>query len=143
MNQFEIVYIVGDENDLVKLRANYRKDDVYIYPIQTSKEKMQKLFSSVMHRADKLTKEPEFYNTLWNTCATSILSHVNTLRTDKISWEKKILLPSHSDYIAYELGLIDTELSLPEAREYYKINTLSEKFADDVRYSEKIRVERR
>lgn len=41
MNQFEITYIVGDENDLVKLRANHRKDDVYMYPIKTSKEKMQ------------------------------------------------------------------------------------------------------
>lgn len=41
MNQFEITYIVGDENDLVKLRANHRKDDVYMYPINTSKEKMQ------------------------------------------------------------------------------------------------------
>lgn len=41
MNQFEITYIVGDENDLVKLRANYRKDDVYMYPINTTKEKMQ------------------------------------------------------------------------------------------------------
>ncbi|MDD2916586.1 MAG: DUF4105 domain-containing protein [Candidatus Gracilibacteria bacterium] len=143
MNQFEIVYIVGDENDLVKLRSNYRKDAVYMYPIKTPKEKMQGLFSSAMHRADQLTKEPEFYNTLWNTCTTSILRHVNALRTDKISWEKKILLPSHSDDIAYELGLIDTSLSLPEAREYYKINALSEKYADDTRYSEKIRVERK
>ena len=41
MNQFEITYIVGDENDLVKLRANYRKDAVYMYPIKTSKDKMQ------------------------------------------------------------------------------------------------------
>ncbi len=41
MNQFEIVYIIGDENDLVKLRANYRKDSVYMYPINTPKEKMK------------------------------------------------------------------------------------------------------
>lgn len=143
MNQFEIVYIIGDENDLVKLRANYRKDTVYMYPINTPKEKIQGLFLSAIHRADQLTKEPEFYNTIWNTCTTSILRHVNALRTDKISWEKKILLPSHSDDIAYEIGLIDTSLSLKEACEYYKINELSEKYADDVKYSEKIRVERR
>lgn len=143
MNQFEITYIVGDENDLVKLRANYRKDTVYMYPIKTPKEKTQGLFLSAMHRADKLTKEPEFYNTLWNTCTTSILQHVNALRTDKVSWSQKILLPSHSDDIAYELGLIDTSLSLSEAREYYKINELSEQFGDDVKYSPKIRKEKK
>ncbi len=89
MNQYEIVYMVGDEKDLVKLRANYRKDAVHMYPINTPKEKMQSLFFSVMHRADKLSKEPEFYNTLWNTCTTSILTHVNALRDEKISWSKK------------------------------------------------------
>lgn len=143
MNQFEITYIVGDENDLVKLRANYRKDAVYMYPIKTSKDKMQWLFLSAMHRADKLTKEPEFYNTIWNTCTTSILRHVNALRTDKVGWDKRILLPSHSDEIAYDLWLIDTSLPPAEAREYYKINGLSEEFANDSQYSEKIRKERR
>ena len=130
MNQFEIVYIVWDEKDLVKLRANHRKDIVRMYPMDATKEQIQSLFSSVMHRADKLTKEPEFYNTLWNTCTTSILRHVNTLRTDKISaLDMKVLLPSNSDKIAYNLWLIDTSLSLEGARSYYEINSLSEEFA--------------
>jgi len=142
MNQYEIVYIVGDEKDLVKLRANYRKDIVRMYPMNATKEQIQSLFSSVMYRADKLTKEPEFYNTLWNTCTTSILRHVNTLRSDKISpFDEKVLLPSNSDKIAYNLWLIDTSLSLEEARSYYEINELSENFAKSEDYSQKIRRE--
>lgn len=143
LNQYEIVYIVWDENDLIKLRANYRKDSVYMYPIKASKEKIQALFLSVMHRAVKLSKEPEYYNTLWNTCATNILWHVNNLREEKIPWNKKILLPSRSDSIAYELWLIDTSLTLKEAREYYKINDLSMKFPADRWYSLNIRKDRK
>ncbi|MDD2871965.1 MAG: DUF4105 domain-containing protein [Candidatus Gracilibacteria bacterium] len=145
MNQYEIVYIVGDENDLIKLRANYRKDTVRMYPVNTPKEKIQQLFQTALHRADKLTKEPEFYNTLWNTCTTSILKHVNSLREEKITgFDTKILLPSNSDKIAYDLGLIDTKLSLEEAREYYKINELSEKYGNDnENYSKMIRKERK
>ena len=143
LNQYEIMYVIGDENDLIKLRANYRKDEVYMYPIKTSKENMQALFSSVMRRADKLSKQPEFYNTIWNTCATNILNHVNDLRSEKISWGKKILLPSHSDQVAYDAGLIDTSLLLPEARDYYRINQLSEAFANDPNYSKLIRREKR
>lgn len=143
MNQYEIVYIIWDENDLVKLRANYRKDDVFMYPINTPKENIKELFLSVMHRADKLSKEPEFYNTLWNTCATSILNHTNNLRKEKIWWNKQILLPSHSDEIAYRLWLIDTMLPLPEARSYYKINELSLQYWNDMKYSDKIRKERK
>lgn len=80
---------------------------------------------------------------IWNTCATSILRHINALRSEKISWSKKILLPSNSDQVAYAVGLIDTSLPLSEAREYYKINDLSEEFADDENYSIFIRKERR
>ena len=147
LNQYEMVYVIWDENDLIKLRANYRKDDVFMYPIKTSKENIKQLFVSAMQRADKLSKKPEFYNTFTNTCITSILEHVNLLREDNwkeiISWSKKIFLPSHSDQIAYDLWLIDTELSLKEAREYYKINDLSEKFWDDRNYSELIRKEKK
>ena len=142
LNQYEMVYIVWDENDLVKLRANYRKDVVRMYPIKTDKEKIVQLFQTALHRADKLTKEPEFYNTLWNTCTTSILKHVNALRAEKISWfDTKILLPSNSDKIAYDLWLIDTILNLDEARKYYKINELSEKYKNSENYSKMIRVE--
>jgi hypothetical protein len=56
-----------------------------MYPIKTDKEKIVQLFKTALHRADKLTKEPEFYNTVWNTCTTSILKHVNALRNEKIS----------------------------------------------------------
>jgi hypothetical protein len=140
LNQFEIVYILWNENDLIKLRADIRKDIVRLYPMKATKTQIKELFSSVLHRADKLSKEPEFYNTFWNTCTTSILRHVNSLRENKISgFDFKILLPSNSDKIAYDLWLIDTELSLEEAREYYTINELSEKSKDVEMYSEDIR----
>jgi hypothetical protein len=139
LNQYEIVYILGSENDLIKLRTNYRKDEVYMYPIQTPKEKIQKLFLSMMHRADKLSREPEFYNTLWNTCTTNILSHVNRLREEKIAWNKYVLLPSHSDEIVYQAGLINTKFSLDEARKYYRIDELARNANGNDPFSESIR----
>jgi hypothetical protein len=95
--------MIGSEEDFVKLRANYRKDEVIMYPIQTSKEKIQKLFVSMLERADKLSKKPEFYNTITQNCTTSILDHVNELRTEAIPWTKEALLPSHSDKVIYDL----------------------------------------
>jgi hypothetical protein len=113
----------------VKLRANIRKDIVRMFPMKATKDQIQKLFISVLKRADKLSKYPEFYNTIYKTCTTSILQHVNELRQDKISgFDFKVLLPSNSDKIAYEENLIDTDLTLEQAREYYKINDLSIKF---------------
>jgi len=143
LNAYEIVYIIWDEEDLIKLRANYRKDTVILYPIKAEKKQVQRLLLSVMKRADALSKQPEFYNTLTNTCTTSILWHINILKEQNnmspIEWSKKVLLPSYSDEIAYDAWLINTNLPLDQAREYYTINTLSELHNWDEDYSTLIR----
>lgn len=142
-NQFELTYVIADERDAIKLRSNYRKDDVFLYPVRTTPDKMRALFISAMKRADKLTREPEFYHLIWNTCTTNILHHVNALREEKIPFSQKVFLPSHSDEIAIEADLIDTNLSPQKAREYYRINDLALQFANDPLFSERIRKERK
>ena len=101
MNQFEIQYVLASEEDIIKLRTNYRNNEVYMYPIDTPKEKIKELFRSMMIRTDKLNREPEFYNTIWNNCTTTILQHANALRQDKLNGGIFTLLPSHSDEIVY------------------------------------------
>ena len=145
LNQYEIVYILGDENDLIRLRTNIRKDEVRMYPIKVSKDNLKKIFLSALHRADKLSKEPEFYNTFWNTCMTNILKHVNSVISDKNKKVKTlnldIFLPANSDKIAYKLWWIDTNLPLQEARKFYNITLLAQKYKDnkDITFSEFIR----
>ncbi len=139
LNQYELEYVVADEADVIKLRTNFRKNMVYMYPIKTEKKMIQALFRSMLIRSDKLSKEPEFYNTLWNNCATSILRHANALRSDKLSAGSYILLPSHSDSLLYDAGLIDTKFSLPEARAYYRIDEIARSASGDLDFSTRIR----
>jgi hypothetical protein len=139
LNQYELIYVIASEDDIIKLRTNYRKNKVYMYPINTPKEKIQALFRTMLIRADKLAREPEFYNTLWNNCTTSILAHANALRQEKLKWGKYTLLPSHSDEIVYSAWLIDTQLSLPDARSYYRIDELAQSSVWAVGFSSLIR----
>jgi hypothetical protein len=110
-----------------------------MYPIDTPKEKVQALFRSMMIRADKLNREPEFYNTLWNNCTTTILQHANALRTEKIVGGKYTLLPAHSDQIVYEAELIDTKLTLEAARAYYRIDEVARSVSGEQDFSKLIR----
>lgn len=142
MNSFEIAYMIGTERDLVKLRTNYRKDRVFMYPIRATKAQIRDMFTSALHRTDKLGKEPEFYNTLWNNCVTNIRAHANSLRSEKIPASIELLLPSHSDRVLYDLGLIDTSLPLDEARAYYQINSLAEEHGESDDFSKAIRKKR-
>ena len=37
--QFELIYVVGDERDLVRLRTNFRDEEVFLYRIRTTRER--------------------------------------------------------------------------------------------------------
>ncbi|MDO8590774.1 MAG: DUF4105 domain-containing protein [bacterium] len=139
-NQYELMYVIADEKDVVKLRSNYRKDLVYVYPVKTTKEKMQKLFLDMVKRANDLKDNPEFYNTITNTCTTNIVKHVDKITPNRVPlFNLRVLLPENSDKLAYELGLIDTALSFEESRVQYFINDRAIKYADAPDFSIKIR----
>ncbi len=137
--QYELVYVIADEKDVIKLRSNYRKDEVFLYPVTASKENMQKLFVSMIGQANKLAVDPEFYNALTNTCTTNIVSHVNEIVPDRIPFSFKVLMPAYSDELAYKIGLIDNTIPFETLREKYHINSRALKYADSPDFSEKIR----
>lgn len=122
LRSYEIMYVIADERDVVKLRTNHRQNDVYLYPVHTSQANMQKLFVDMLSRANTLKEQPEFYNTLTNNCTTNIARHINQISPDRIPWDIRLLLPENSDALAYELGLLDDSVPLEELRERHRIN---------------------
>src|SRR5437773_1611043 len=38
--QFELMYVIADERDVIGLRTNHRRDPVYLYPVTTTPDKM-------------------------------------------------------------------------------------------------------
>lgn len=142
-NKYELMYVIADERDVIQLRSNYRKDLVYVYPAKTTKEKAKALFLDMIERANFLKDNPEFYNSITNTCTTNIVKHIDKITPNKVPLlNLRILLPANSDKLAYELGLIDTELSFEDARTRYFINDRAEKYANDPAFSVKIRAVR-
>lgn len=139
LKQYEIMYVIGDERDVVGLRANHRHDDVYVYPIKTTPERMQQVFLSMIDRVNELYEQPEFYNTLTNTCTTNLVAHVNDIFPGRIPLSYKVLFPGYSDQLAYDGGVIDTTLPFEQIRAKYRINGLAATYADATDFSVKIR----
>ncbi len=137
--QYELMYLVADERDVIRLRTSYRRDDVYLYPIKTSRESMRELFVAMLSRANELRERPEFYNTLTSNCTSNIIGHVNRLSPRRIPFSLKGLLPGYSGRLAYGLGLIDTDLPFEGARTRFKINERAIKYAQSPDFSIRIR----
>ncbi len=138
-NQYELMYVIADERDVIKLRSNYRHDNVYVYPVKTTPDKVRQVFLDMIDRANGIKAKPEFYNTLTNTCTTNIVSHVNRITPKKIPFSLKVLFPARSDELAFNLGMLDTDLSFEESRAKYLINERALKYANDPNFSVKIR----
>jgi hypothetical protein len=139
--QYELMYVIASEQDVIWLRANHRKDQVYLYPINTSSDKMRKLFTDMVTRAQELSQTPAFYNTIYPNCTSSIRSHINKLREDRIPFSWKLILPSYSNELAHGLGLIQNplNLTLDELQQQHHINTRAAQCPEDERFSKCIR----
>ncbi|CAM4514172.1 Lnb N-terminal periplasmic domain-containing protein [Corallococcus exiguus] len=120
--RFEITYVVGDERDLVQLRSNFRHDDVYVYPVNASKERITAFFMDMVQRMNGLHTQPEFYDTLTSNCTTNLVHHFEKVATKNVPYDHRTLMPAFSDALAYELGIIDTDAPLEQVRQRYHIN---------------------
>ena len=137
--QFEMIYVIGDERDLIGSRAVYGGYDVYLYPIRTTPARARALFTEMLARANALATQPEFYNTLTNNCTSNIVDHVNHIVPRAVPQGIKTILPGYADDVAYSLGLIDNSISLEEARRRFRVNEQASRFATDPSFSRRIR----
>jgi len=122
--QYELIYIVADERDVVRLRTNYRKDppeQVYLYRVQGPLENGRRLFLKYMKKINELNTEPAFYNTLLDNCTTAIW--LNTRINPKhlpFSW--KILLSGYVPEYLYESQRLDSRIPFSELQKQAHIN---------------------
>jgi hypothetical protein len=138
-NEFELIYLIGDERDLIPLRTEVRKVDVFIYPGRASPERIQLLLVDMLDRANKLAAKPEFYHTLTNNCTTNLVDHVNTLRPGAIPRDWRVLFPGHSDKMLFDLGLLETTGSFQAAKLRARVNNRAILFKNDANFSKLIR----
>ncbi|MCL6501283.1 MAG: DUF4105 domain-containing protein [Pirellulales bacterium] len=139
LRQYELMYVLGDERDLVLLRTNHRLSEVYLYRSRATPQQARELFLDVLARVNKLYEQPEFYNALTNNCTTNIVQHVNRLAPGRVPYGLAVLLPGYSDRYAYDLGLLDTDASFEETRARAKINMAAWLYRDAPDFSVRIR----
>ncbi|NOR71864.1 MAG: DUF4105 domain-containing protein [Methylomarinum sp.] len=127
--QYELIYIVADERDVIGLRTHYRKDppeQVYRYRPKAPKENARRLFLEYIDSINALYKAPAFYNTLLANCTSVIWLHTRVNPGHlPLSW--KILLSGYVPEYLYESGRLDQQVSFTKLKDQAYINPLVEK----------------
>lgn len=139
LQQFELMYVLGDERDLIVRRTKHRDVDVYLYETVATPEQARQLFVDVIERVNKLYRQPEFYNTLTNNCTTNPAAHVNRLWPGKLPLELGLILPGFSDQLLYQQGLLKSYGSFAETRRRARITARANQYASRPDFSTAIR----
>ncbi len=137
--QFQLIYVIGEERDVLGLRVVARNAEVRFYPVRTTPERMRFLFLDMMRRAHSLEAHPEFYNLFVNNCMNNITYHVRRLGGRPLPSELRLLLTGFSDRLAYDYGFLDTDLPFERARQAFRIDEAMRHVPIDEQYSERLR----
>jgi hypothetical protein len=136
---YEIMYVVGDERDLIELRTIHWLEDVYLYEGNASPPEMRALFVDMLKRANKLSQHPEYYNLVTNNCTTNIVRHINNVSPGRIPYTRQVPFTALADRMAYDLKLIKSEGTFERTRELARVNELAYIHRDQPDFSARIR----
>ena len=137
--QYELIYILGDERDLLRLRSNFRKEEVFVYPTNFTKKEVQKFFGVIIERINSIADKPEFYNTITHSCISSLTKDFSKVLKVRDPFNYKWLLNGYSAELMFEHGAINSNRSWVDTQRFHHINQYIQVDNNGDGYSRKIR----
>jgi hypothetical protein len=136
--QYTLIYVVADERDVIRLRTNYRREDVYLYRTLASPAQARERFLEYIKATNMLYEHPRWYNEVTTNCTTSI----RTQRSVKLRapWDWRMLINGKADELLYERHAIATGgLPFSELKQRSLIDARARAADDDPNFSHLIR----
>ena len=138
--QYPIYYVVADERDVVRLRTNYRGENVWLYRVKPLRpEGARALLLDYLASINALAERPAWYNALTDNCTTSIQRHARHLNPAGNPFDWRLLANGHMPELLYEQGRLDTSLPFDELERRGHIDARARAADGDPAFSARIR----
>jgi hypothetical protein len=139
--QYELIYIVADERDLIRLRTNYRSgEEVYLYHTTATPEAARSIFLDYLRSVNELHADPAFYNAVTSNCTTNIRLHAKAAGGPPAPpWDWRLLLNGKSDEFAYQYGRLAGNLPFADLKQQAHINDAARAAGSASDFSTRIR----
>ena len=136
--QYALIYLVSDERDVIRLRTNYRDEDIYLYHLTAPPDRARERFLEYVRSLNALRAQPRWYNAITTNCTTSIRSQHPS--KERIPWDWRILLNGKGDELLYrDGGLVTGGLPFAELKARSLIDTRARAANDSPDFSKLIR----
>jgi Domain of unknown function (DUF4105) len=142
--QYELIFVVADERDVIRLRTNFRKDEeVFLYRASMGPETARAIFLTYVEYLNQLKDNPEWYNALTRNCTTTLDKQISSEVAKPQPWNYQLLVNGTLDELLYNRGRLVTDgLSFPELKSRAHINAAGKAAGNSPDYSALIRVGR-
>ena len=123
--QFELVLIAADEADVVKVRTNYRGEDVHLFPVKLDAAQRRALLLRYIAFGNQLAAAPVFYNTATANCASTVYSLVQVIKPD-MPLDRRLLFSGQLPEYIDELGGLPGDMPMDQRRKLAEISAVAQ-----------------
>jgi len=103
---FELVTIVADERDVVRVRTNVRGEDVRLYRLRSTPAFRRRLLAAYLADCDRLATTPRFFHTILTNCATQVIRLVRAAGQG-LPFDWRMILTGYIPEYLHRVGLLD------------------------------------
>lgn len=142
--QYELIFVVADERDVIRLRTNFRKDEeVFLYRLRMGPESARAIFLTYVQYLNHLKDHPEWYNALTRNCTTTLDRQIASEVDHPQPWNYQILVNGTLDELLYDRGRLVTDgLAFKDLKSMANINAIAKAANNYVDFSAIIRTNR-
>jgi hypothetical protein len=136
---YQLIFVLGDERDIIRLRTNIRRDRVYMYRLRLPPEHLRRLLLDYVSRIERLAAAPAWYNSFSSNCTTNLFYQG---RAPAPWWMKfGIFLNGYSARTMYRLGYLSDSLPFKALQARSDIRERALAAGDATDFSQKIRAQ--
>jgi hypothetical protein len=134
-----LMFVLGDERDIVRLRTNIRRQRVYMYRLHLPLQNLRRLLLDYISRVEALATAPAWYNSVTSNCTTNLFYRGHA----SVPWWMKpgIFLNGFSARTMYRLGFLSDNLPFRELQASCDIRERAIAAGDAADFSQRIRAQ--
>ena len=103
--QYELLPIVATEEDVFKLRTNFRKEELYLYRTNADHTQTRQVLETLLRTIAVRHTQPVFYNSITRNCTTSLAPLLRMIEPG-FTRDIRLLLNGRADELLFEMGYL-------------------------------------
>lgn len=138
VKQFELNLVAADERDVLATRTNARGEDVVLYSVAMPRPAMRSLFLQYVEEAQRLEREPAFYDTIVANCTTIVWAMARRI-VPGLPLDARLVASGYLPGYLYDLGVLAPGHTLDELERLGRITERAKADGASPNFSEAIR----